>query len=277
MASSLSNPSFSTSFKTSSAIWPKDTCDGAFSFSFPLLAFALSSDAAAVVDDDAGVCASRPFDLDRAGCDSANRCEAPLNDVGSSIRCPGPLNGSVLRAPLLLALAALALGAGAMIACSSCSIGGLPLLLDLDFGGDAARSAGASSFLGLPLLLDLDFAGAAGSIGVSGACAAPLLRDLDFALAAFTDVVSGGSIPLPMDFAGPSDSARFGEGLVGIGCPGSIFGAEACARDADDALPILYMAALSASVCCFSIFFLMAFLSPPGSGGGCGVFAGTKT
>ena len=110
------------------------------------------------------------------------------------------------------------------------------MLLDLDFAG-ATCSTGASSFFGLPLLLDLDFAGATGSTGVSGACSDPLLRDLDFALAAFTDVVSGGSAPLPMDFAGPSDSARFGEGLVGIGFPGSIFGAGALGTDL--ALPIL--------------------------------------
>ena len=241
MASSLSNPSCFTSFKTSSATWFSDTADGAICFAaflppLTLPSGAFPSDAAAAVDDDAGVSSSRALDLDRGGFESANRCPAPLKDDDSCspIRCPGPLNGSVLRAPLLLAL-----GAGTTIVGISGSFFDLPLLLDLDFGGDAARSAGASSFLGLPLLLDLDFAGAAGSTGVSGACAAPLLRDLDFALAAFTDVVSGGSTPLPMDFAGPSDAARFGEGFVGIGCPGSIFGAVACALGNDAALPIL--------------------------------------
>ena len=113
------------------------------------------------------------------------------------------------------------------------------MLLDLDFAG----AADSCSFIALPLLLDLAFAGAAGSISVSGACAAPLLRDLDFAFAAVIDAaadgIAGGSVPLPLDFAGPIDTARFGEGLVGIGCPGSILGAAACALGTDTALPIL--------------------------------------
>ena len=66
-ASSLSKPSLFTSFKTSSAICPTGTLDGAFNLSAPLSALALPSAAGSAADDDAGVCFPLILDLDRAG------------------------------------------------------------------------------------------------------------------------------------------------------------------------------------------------------------------
>ena len=98
-ASSLSQPSFFTSFASSAAICPGAILDGAINGPLPafsLPAFSVPSaaaadgddvaaddadDADAAVDADAGVCF--PFDLDRnrGGSESANRCPTPLKEL----------------------------------------------------------------------------------------------------------------------------------------------------------------------------------------------------
>ena len=95
-ASTLSQPSFFTSFASSAAICPGAILDGAINGPLPVFslpAFSLPSadgddvaaddadDDDAAVDADAGVCF--PFDLDRnrGGSESANRCPTPLKEL----------------------------------------------------------------------------------------------------------------------------------------------------------------------------------------------------
>jgi hypothetical protein len=91
----------------------------------------------------------------------------------------------------------------------SVSVRAFPLLLDLGFDVDAARSA-------------------AGGIGVSGARAALLLLYLGIDVDAVRAAAGGpgaigGSAPLLLDLADFADSARFDSNLDVIGA-GSIFG-----------------------------------------------------
>ena len=128
----------------------------------------------------------------------------------------------------------------------SVSVRAFPLLLDLGFDVDVARSA-------------------AGGIGAArGARAAPLLLDLGIDVDAARAAAGGpgaigGSAPLLLDLAGFADSARFDSNLDVIGV-GSIFGAwSPLGTDAG----LLFIASAL-----FSLFLIGSM--PAGGGGGPG-------